>query len=468
MRSARSITAKKIKGLEVIQIIRRFVFFSVVFITATFSVTAQDNSPYSRYGIGTLSPSTNIFNRGMGSIVAAYNDPLTVNFNNPASYAAFKTYLEQKSKKATSGRVILDAGLNFGSRTLREGSGADKYTSSDAYFSYIQVGIPLRQNWGLSFGIRPVSRIYYRISQRELLKDPVTQQPIDSALTEYRGEGGAFLPSIGTGFAIKNLSIGVNAGFLFGRKDYSTKRSLFNDSTVYQNANFESKTYFSGLYYSAGVQYKINLDKLTTLSLGVYGNLQQKVKAKQDVIRETFISNTTSGDVTLDSVDAQKNVRGNITYPAQYSAGFVVEKQPTLKTAGWLVGVDLIQTKWNDYRFYNETDEVKDNWEVRVGAQLRPVSSRNYFSNVSYRIGFFTGPDYININDKKLNQTGVTFGLGLPLANYSRLTGQFTLINLAFEYVKRGNNTNPVKENLFRISVGLNLSDVWFGKRKYD
>jgi len=130
--------------------------------------------------------------------------------------------------------------------------------------------------------------------------------------------------------------------------------------------------------------------------------------------------------------------------------------------------VDLIQTKWNDYRFYNETDEVKDNWEVRVGAQLRPVSSRNYFSNVSYRIGFFTGPDYININDKKLNQTGVTFGLGLPLANYSRLTGQFTLINLAFEYVKRGNNTNPVKENLFRISVGLNLSDVWFGKRKYD
>jgi len=53
------------------------------------------------------------------------------------------------------------------------------------------------------------------------------------------------------------------------------------------------------------------------------------------------------------------------------------------------------------------------------------------------------------------------------LANYSRLSGQFTTINIALEYIKRGNNSNIVKENLFRVSVGLNLSDLWFGKRKY-
>jgi hypothetical protein len=42
------------------------------------------------------------------------------------------------------------------------------------------------------------------------------------------------------------------------------------------------------------------------------------------------------------------------------------------------------------------------------------------------------------------------------------------MLNLAFEYLKRGNNNNLLKENLFRFSVGLNLSDLWFGKRKYD
>ena len=468
MRLARSIIPKKIKSLEVIQRFTPVLFLNVILMTAGSAVKAQDNSPYSRYGIGTLSPSTNILNRGMGSIVAAYNDPLTVNFNNPASYASFKTYLEQKSKKATSGRVILDAGINFGSRTLREGNNPDKFTSNDAYFSYIQVGIPLKQNWGLSFGIRPVSRIYYKLARRELLKDPLTQQPIDSALTEFNGEGGAFLPSIGTGFAIKNFSIGINAGYLFGRKDFSSKRTLFNGTVEYKNANYQTQTYFGSLFYSAGIQYKVNLNKLTSLTAGAFGNLQQKINARQDIVRETFIRDVTNGDVPVDSVTVQKDVRGKITYPAQYGVGFVVEKQAAIKTAGWLLGVDFIQTKWSDYRFYNTADEVKDNWELRVGGEFRPVSSKGYLSNVTYRAGFFTGPEYIYVNNKKLNQLGVSFGLGLPLANYSRLSGQFTVINLAFEYIKRGNNSNILKENLFRVSLGLNLSDIWFGKRKYD
>jgi hypothetical protein len=47
---------------------------------------SQENSPYSRYGIGNLAPQGNIFNRGMGGISAAYSDPATVNYLNPASY----------------------------------------------------------------------------------------------------------------------------------------------------------------------------------------------------------------------------------------------------------------------------------------------------------------------------------------------------------------------------------------------
>jgi hypothetical protein len=68
-----------------------------------------------------------------------------------------------------------------------------------------------------------------------------------------------------------------------------------------------------------------------------------------------------------------------------------------------------------------------------------------------------------------LPQFGVSFGMGLPVANYSQLArGQATVINVAFEYGKRGNNTNILKENMFRISFGLSLSDIWFVKRKYD
>ena len=102
-----------------------------------------------------------------------------------------------------------------------------------------------------------------------------------------------------------------------------------------------------------------------------------------------------------------------------------------------------------------------------MGGQVRPRPRDNYFSNVAYRAGFFIGPDYINVG-KELPQFGASFGLGLPIANYTRGLGQFTVLNLGFEYSKRGNNNNSLKENLFRLSVGLNFSDLWFTKRKYD
>ena len=133
-----------------------------------------------------------------------------------------------------------------------------------------------------------------------------------------------------------------------------------------------------------------------------------------------------------------------------------------------MFGVDFTTTKWSNYRFYGATDYTQNTWQLNVGAQLRPVSNDNYFSNVTYRAGFFMGPDYINIG-KKLSQFGATFGMGLPIANYNRLAqGQYTIINFAFEYSKRGSNSNLLNEDLFRVAVGLSLSDLWFIKRKYE
>ena len=51
-------------------------------------VKAQtENSPYSRYGLGDVLPSQNIMSRGIGGVSAAYADVISVNFQNPASYA---------------------------------------------------------------------------------------------------------------------------------------------------------------------------------------------------------------------------------------------------------------------------------------------------------------------------------------------------------------------------------------------
>jgi len=433
-------------------------------------LSAQDNSPYSRYGLGDLTPSTNIVNRGMGGFSAAYADPLSVNFNNPASYSGFLAYIEQKSKRAASGRVLFDVGLNFESHTLREGNSAEKFTSGNALFSYMQLGMPLRRNWGLSFGLRPVSRISYKINHFERLSDPITGQPIDSTVTEFSGDGGAFLATMGTGFAIKNLSIGFNFGYLFGKKQYATKRAFVNDTVEYHSSNHSTESSFGNVYANGGIQYKIDLNKKLLLRLGAYGNLKQNLNAEQDVLRQTF-TRTQSGDIQLDSVFEQKNVKGKVVYPSGYGFGFLLEKKVDIqnnKYGNWLAGVDFVQNNWSEYRFYGASDSVQNSWELRLGGQIRPEPKKNYFSNVAYRAGLVIGQDYIHVQNK-LPVWGLTFGMGLPLANYNQLARtQASIINLSLEYTKRGNNTNLLKDNFFRVSVGISLSDLWFIKRKYE
>ncbi|HZI54650.1 MAG TPA: hypothetical protein VFD56_13130, partial [Chitinophagaceae bacterium] len=266
-----------------------------------------------------------------------------------------------------------------------------------------------------------------------------------------------------------SLSLGVNGGYFFGNQEYNTRRSLYNDVLLYTSGNIQTKTAYGDLYFNGGLQYQARLNKDLFLTIGAYGNWQQGLKATMDNIRGTYYYDESSGYVTLDSVYVQKNIKGEIIYPASYTAGFIIERPLTTKKAGWLFGIDYALSKWSDYRFFGQVDPtVRDKWELRAGVQLKPVPRSNYFSNVSYRAGTFFGPDYVHVNEK-LPVLGLTFGMGLPIFNYNRQSaGQATLINLAFEYIKRGNNDNVLKENMFRISAGFSLSDFWFRKRKYD
>ncbi|HEX8315918.1 MAG TPA: hypothetical protein VF609_13045, partial [Flavisolibacter sp.] len=251
-------------------LLHRFRFFFTVIILLSFSVAqAQDNSPYSRYGLGNQFPRVNVISRGMGGVSAAYvgtylgyanPDPnntrdsvaftevISVNYNNPASYSGFQANLEPRSKQVSSARVILDAGINFSSRKLAEPNTPQSFRASDALFSHIYVGIPIRRNWGLAFGIRPLTRISYDIVRSERLFS--NSGNIDSAVTRFTGNGGSFLPSIGTGVGLGNLSLGVNIGYLFGEKEIATRRALINDSIEYAASNHTTNTNFGNLFFT--------------------------------------------------------------------------------------------------------------------------------------------------------------------------------------------------------------------------
>ena len=442
-------------------------FLLVLFVACGLQLTsnAQEISPYSRYGLGDISPNRSILSRGMGGLAAGVMDYQSINFTNPAALGGIYN-------------TIFDMGTEVDSRTLRSINPAKKFTSNNALFSYLQLGFPLTSkkmqkkdiNWGMTFGLRPVSRIDYNISKRERITG------VDSAFTLYNGTGGinqifagtGFQINEGTGFAKKVYRFGVNFGYMFGTKDYSTKIVLVNDTVDYYRSNSATNTHFGGMFIQGGFQFEDSIrvgSKKGNLRLGLYGNVQQRLNAKQDVLDETFAYDANGNIYRVDSIYEQKNAKGTIVFPSTIGVGF------TYQGPNWTYGADLEFTNWANYTFYRQTDAVQNSWMLHVGTEYFPAtkktSVKKYFSFVRYRAGLFYGPDYVKVTNSRPTY-GVTLGATMPLMRRIGYGGEWVLLHTGVEIGARGDKNSSVRENLVKYSVGISMNARWFQKRKYD
>lgn len=357
---------------------------SALFLTFTLAAlhgSAQENSPYSRYGLGDLTPGQNILNRAMGGVSSAYADYSTVNFANPASYASLKI-------------TTLDIGLDYNSRTLRDLNPPRKFGSAYLIPSYLQLGLPLskKKNWGMALGLRPVTRVNYDITTRTRVAG------IDSAAYNYVGNGGTYQASWGMAYGTKSLSIGFNAGYMFGNKEYASRLTFINDTLTYKTSSAADTTRFGGLFLNAGIQYTIKLNDKTKLRLGANGNLATTMKATRNLTRATVEYSDNTGFVVVDSIFTGEDLKGDIIYPSALSAGFMIERENA-----WMLGGEIGFAKWAEYRYYGASDNMTNSWTARLGGQWLPnYKSENYWSRVAYRLGASFGPANIQLNkDRK-------------------------------------------------------------------
>lgn len=429
----------------------------VLFALPLFSL-AQENSAYSRYGIGNLTPQGNILNRGMGGISAAYSDAASINFINPASYADLRL-------------ITLDIALQIDSRTMVQQYPIGKFTSNNATVPYLQLGIPLyspwthpnkkatRQgfSWAANIGLKPLSKINYKIENLNRLPG------IDSLSTIYEGTGGLNQAYLGTGMRFKSLSFGFNIGYTFGKKDYSTKLEFINDTVNYIKTNSADNTQLGGFFVNGGIMYTDTLKhkKFNLLKIGAYGNIAQNLKATKDIVRESFIYNGSGGTSSLDSV-YKNEVTGKLRMPATFGIGF------TLSNAHLITGLDFETTSWSNYKFFDQKDLISNSWTLKGGFQYYSGKGKRYFDFVKYRAGLYYGKDYINV-DKDMPLVGITAGMGLPLQRRAYYGDRKSAeMNIGIDYSARGNKNNNVRENILRVSVGFSLSDLWFRRYKYD
>lgn len=437
------------------------------------NILAQENSPFSRYGIGDIYPQQNIANRGMGGVSVAVSGGTIINTVNPASYG-FIAPTDPK-RKGQGLPVTYDIGLSIDSRTLLSASPVGKYNSVNFTPSYVQLGIPVNtKGVAIVFGLRPYARINYSVAdfKRLYYQDGTS----DSIQYVYSGNGGLNQVYAGLGKKWKNFAVGFNAGYQFGQKDLSTVVNFINDSVLYYKSSSTDTSRYWGVFLSPGISgyFKIAENKAKKsdyyLNIGGSGTFTQSLKSNKDITRQTVYYDASGAVQQIDSIAKQSNILGTISIPITLNLGMQLQKT-TNGAVKWSLGTDYSATNWTKYRYYGQSDQLSNAWQIRVGGEFcpNPVSGKTMWAHSLYRAGFYTGRDYANADGNTYNTSAFTFGASLKITNRNpAVRTQYSLLHMAFEFGKRGTAKNNITENFFKLSAGFSLTDLWFFKRKYD
>lgn len=429
----------------------RLVFLSVI-LFAGVSVSAQTttSSPYSQFGLGDLKGSALPQQRGMGGIGMGLRRPGgygNINLSNPASYSAVHI-------------TTFDAGGTIGLRQLSRNSVSE--SGSNASFSHLAFAVPVkRYRSALSFGLVPFTELGYKYR----LPASITLPP-DSAVNYdqiYSGDGGLSKAYMGYGFQIgKNLSLGVNVGYLFGK--LNQYRSTEFEDPAALNSRTANSSSVGGLTFDYGLQYVANLNSSTKLIVGYAGNNGREVNTTASTLATTWrIVGNDEDSGPLDTLSFVEGSRVKLDLPLTHTFGFAIEK-----TNYWLIGADVNLGQWSGFREGGVNAGLRNSFGVAVGGQITPdpTAVTNYLRLVEYRLGFKYDKTPIQIRNTDINQYAMTLGMGFPLP--SNRTA-FYKINFSAELGQRGTQSNSlVRERFVNFHVGFTLNDTWFIKPKYD
>ncbi|WP_350289976.1 hypothetical protein [uncultured Croceitalea sp.] len=413
--------------------IKNFLISCVCLIS--FSIYAQNGtvSPYSYFGIGDARSNGTVENQMMGGL-QMYADSIHVNLRNPAAYSklALTTYT---------------AGISNTSLRLKDFE--EQQNTSVTNLDYLAIGFPIANKVGLGFGLMPYSSVGYNLTS------------VSGETTNvFSGEGGLNRVYLSIGFEpIKNLSLGATINYNFGTLEYSRLQSVENVQfgTI---DNRESRVNGFDFNYAANYTKKVGEKHTFFAHAGV--NTQVNLVSKNtERIGSFSLSNGQEIEIVDVNLDEQ-NLRNTEL------------KIPTISTLGLGFGEDRKWFLGAEYSFQQlssfenaflriENIQYDDASTVAFGGYFVPDynSFTSYFSRITYRAGLRYDQTGMIVNNKEINNFGITFGFGLPLGN------NFSNLNLGFELGRRGTtDAGLIEESYFKVNVGLSLNDKWFVKRK--
>lgn len=419
--------------------IRKILVGFVLVLSANLLAQRASSSPYSSFGFGESFSSNTIEQSSMGGVGVAYNNYKSLNFTNPAAYAAlrFTTYSFSVSSKSSN----------------LKGDNLDINTNA-TLFNHVALAFPVGKKAGFSLGLLPLTITGYSFLEANATEDTGT--------TIFEGDGGVNRFYGALGYQVtKQLSLGAQIESNFGNITKNIRNVVPEKLSTINAEDLD----FKGLAFTLGSQYQRIIKKNLQLNVGAAVKLGYDLNVTGKDSTVTVASDGSSRDLAL-------NLPVNATYelPIKTILGVGVGKFEK-----WYVGAEYeYQDKITENGFIIPSTTYKFGEVNRfslggfITPNIRSISS--YWKRVTYRsgikmekTGLLIDPSGNETNFTSIDNFGISFGLGLPLKKLSTL-------NVGVEYGKRGTTTNNlIQENYFNFRLGLSLTDKnWFIKRKID
>jgi hypothetical protein len=421
-----------------------------------------ENAPYSKFGLGTLTPASSMGYRSMAGTSLGMVDRFNLNINNPASYAFL-------------GATAFEAAAYAKKSRLKEGN--LKTSSWNGNLDYIGLGFPLKNpineayetkkqkyKLGMAFALSNYSRISYNITSQDSTAD------IGAYGRKYTGEGGFYKLQWGNAIALKDFSFGLNLGYIFG--------NVKNDNAIafkqaYAFSNTSVKSYgLTGFSAQAGVMYRkmtneaaynsstqvpanyLNIGFTIAPGLG-FSTERDEITLSRQQVQATEL---------IDTITQLKNKAGKGNFPAEFGLGIAYQKGEKMG-----IGLDINYSTWSNY--FNEangdrTGELRDALSISIGGYTRPNAKTfaTLLQRALYKYGVYYKQDQRVVLDKNVNTMGLTLGTTLPFVFQRKIAHA----NIGLDLGQTGKNT-AISESYFKINFGFTFNDdEWFIRRKYN
>lgn len=438
---------------------KKFIAVSWLLLVLPASVWAQGSSintfsPYTFHGLGDFAAQGPAWIRSIGGTGIAYRSGMMVNYLNPAGLSAM-------------GRntFIFDVGLegqNFYSRT------AETRTSYNSMnINNVALQFSVYRKMGIGVSVTPLTNVGYRVDMFET--DPEILAELGQVRYFFNGSGGITQAKIGYGVELfKGFSLGANMIYYLGNinRVFGTEIIPITAEGSFGNVNGSHIEDYSRIGGDVGLQYNLVAKQNRVLTFGATFQPRTNLRPR----RSSLV--TTSS--LLGDTAAYSTGRADIFLPATFTAGLFYQTPK--------IGLGMDYT-WQDWRNLNKGEEnsgitFRSSQYVKAGLQYTPnrYDVRHFYNRWTYRAGFRYNDYYMVVNDNRIQDFAVTFGLGIP---FRALSQGYSSLNIGVELGARGSTRTGefngrqfqmIRENYFKFVVGFSLfgEDYWFVKHKYN